>query len=408
MSTALRHLRARPAESFLVIALFVLALVVRWEGVRESTVDIRIFSSWYHQLLVAGRWRGLDAQIGNYNAPFLYVLVVATYLPGSTALKLKFGFMLFDLLVAFFTYRLVALRRPGTRIPTLAALVVLFLPTVAINASLYGQMDSMWASMALGGAYFLIRGRHWVAVGMCTLAVALKPQGIFILPLLLLAVLAGHLRWYKLLAGPVLYVLLDVPAMLIGRDPIELLTIYEPSRQSHWSSELSANAPSFFTFFPVTTRIHTLQGLGYVFTVVLILGLCYAVVARRVPLTPSIIVTSAALFAIQMPYTMTGMHERYFYLGDILSLMVAFYRPRLWFVPVLVQAASLLSYVPFLFGDAAHGPFVPEMLLSTLMGAALVTLWYTLARDVIAFVPPVAEPVPAPAKEERDLALSRP
>lgn len=406
MPTALRRLRARPAESFLVIALFALALLVRWEGLRESTVDIRIFSSWYHQIVVGGHYRALDAQIGNYNAPFLYLLVVASYLPGATAIKLKLIFMMFDLLVAFFTYRLVALRWPGTRIPTLAALVMLFLPTVAINASLYGQMDAMWASTALGGVYYLIRGRHWVAVGMCTLAVALKPQGIFILPLLLLAVLAGHLRWYKLLAGPVLYVLLDVPAILLGRDPVELLTVYEPSRQSHWSSELSANAPSFFTFLPVTSRVPTLQSLGYVFTAALILGLCYAVVARRVALTPPIIVTSAALFAIQMPYTMTGMHERYFFLGDILTLVVAFYRPRLWFVPVLVQASSLLSYVPFLFGAAPHQPFVPEMLLSVLMGAALMTLWYTLARDILAAAP-VAGPAALEVAEPRDLALSR-
>ena len=406
MPTALRRLRARPAESFLVIALVVLALLVRWEGLRETTTDIRIFSSWYHQIAVGGHYKALDTQIGNYNAPFLYLLVVASYLPGPTAIKLKLIFMMFDLLIAVLTYLIVDLRRPGTRIPTLAGLVMLFLPTVALNASFYGQMDAMWAAMALGGVYFLIRGREWLAVALCTLAVALKPQGIFILPLLLLAVLAGHLRWYKLLAGPVIYVLLDVPAILLGRDPIELLTIYEPSRQARWASELSANAPSFFTFFPVTTRIHTLQGLGYLFTAALLLGLCYAVVARRIPLTPPLIVTSAALIAIQMPYTMTGMHERYFFLGDVLSLVVAFYRPRLWFVPVLVQVSSLLSYVPFLFGEAPHRAFVPEMLLSTLMGAALVTLWYTLARDIAAAVP-----TPAPAAEQpavSEPALSRP
>jgi Gpi18-like mannosyltransferase len=395
MSTALRRLRARPAESFLVIALFALAVLVRWQGLWETTWDIRIFESWYHQIMDAGQYKALDRQIGNYNAPFLYFLVLATYLPGAAAIKLKIIFMVFDALVAYFTYKIVAVRWPGTRIPTFAALIMLFLPTVAMNASFYGQMDSMWASMALGGVYFLLRGRQWPAVVMCTLAVVFKPQGIFILPLLLLAVLAGRLRWYKLLAGPVLYVLLDLPAMLLGRDPVELLTIYDPARQADWVSELSSNAPSFFAFFPVSTRITTLQSLGYLFTAALILGLCYAVVVRRVPLTPSIVVTSAALFVIQMPYTMTGMHERYFYLGDILALLVAFYRPRLWFVPVLVQVASLLSYLPFLFGELPHESFIPEMVLAALMGGALVTLWYTLARDIAAPVPaPVARATP--------------
>jgi hypothetical protein len=33
------------------------------------------------------------------------------------------------------------------------------LPTVVVNASLYGQMDAMWASFALGGVYLPARGR---------------------------------------------------------------------------------------------------------------------------------------------------------------------------------------------------------------------------------------------------------
>jgi Gpi18-like mannosyltransferase len=414
MSSVLRRLRANPAESFLLIALFALALLVRWAGLHESTWDMRTFTQWYHQLVAGGRIRALDKEIGNYNAPFLYLMVIATYLPGAVAIKLKAIFMLFDLLLAYFTYKIVAVRWPGSRLPVFAALVMLFLPTVAVNASFYGQMDSMWASTALGGVYFLIRDRPWLAVAMCTLAVAFKPQGIFILPILLLAVLAGRLKWYTLLAAPVLFVLLDLPAILIGRDPVELLTLYDPARQAKWTAQLSASAPSIWAYFPVTVRLETLQNLGYLFTAALILGVCYVVVARKVPLTPTVIVTSAALFVIQMPFTMTGMHERYFFLGDVLSLVVAFYRPRLWFVPILVQVASLLSYEPFLFGGFKHGPFVPMAVLATLMGAALVTLYYTLARDVLA-TPAVApgpaaaeEPAPAAGEDKTPALATRP
>ncbi|MGX6602620.1 glycosyltransferase 87 family protein [Micromonosporaceae bacterium Da 78-11] len=411
MPTVLGRLRAKPAESFLLIALFALAVLIRWVSRDEFTWDMRTFATWYHQLVAGGRIHAMDQEIGNYNSPFMYLVLLATYLPGPVLLKLKAIFVLFDVLLAFFTYKIVALRWPGTRIPIFAALVMVFLPTVAINASFYGQMDSMWASTALAGVYFLLRDRQWLAVTMCTVAVAFKPQGIFILPILLLAVLAGRLRWYKLIAGPVVFLLLDLPAILLGRDPVELLTLYDPARQAKWVSELSASAPSIWEYFPVSVRINTLKDLGYLVTVALILGLCYAVVARRIELTPEIVVTSAALFVIQMPYTMTGMHERYFYLGDVLSLVVAFYRPRLWFVPLLVQAASLLSYLPFLFGSFKHGPFVPMMVLSTLMGAALLTLWYTLARDILTGTPrpeqtptPRAEPVESEttAKDQPD------
>ena len=73
------------------------------------------------------------------------------------------------------------------------------------------------------------------------------------------------------------------------------------------------------------------------------------------------------------------MHERYFYLADVLAVVLAFHRPRLWYVPLLVQAASLLSYGPFLFGRDA--PLIDPMILGTLMLAALVACAYHLVRE---------------------------
>jgi hypothetical protein len=76
------------------------------------------------------------------------------------------------------------------------------------------------------------------------------------------------------------------------------------------------------------------------------------------------------------------MHERYFFLADVLTVVLAFYRPRLWFVPLIVQAASLLSYLPFLFWDEPHGPFVSLKVLATMMLAALLITGYALLHDL--------------------------
>ncbi len=42
------------------------------------------------------------------------------------------------------------------------------------------------------------------------------------------------------------------------------------------------------------------------------------------------------------------MHERYFYLADVLSIIYAFYFPRYFFIAVIMQLCSLLSYAPYL------------------------------------------------------------
>jgi hypothetical protein len=52
------------------------------------------------------------------------------------------------------------------------------------------------------------------------------------------------------------------------------------------------------------------------------------------------------------------MHERYFYLAEVLTVIAAFYLPRrLWYVPVLVQVASFLAYLTVLF--AGGGSMFP-------------------------------------------------
>jgi Gpi18-like mannosyltransferase len=272
--------RKHSKELLLLAALALLAVLVRFAGRHEVTEDMRIFYAWSEQLRAAGGWRGLDQEIGNYNAPFLYLLALTLYLPGATLIKIKLVWVVFDVVLAFFTYKIVELRRPGWRVPAIAALIMMFLPTVVINASFYGQTDAMWAAFALGGVYFLLRDKPWWAVSMCTVALAFKPQGIFIFPLLGLLVLLGRLPWKSLLAVPAVYLALDLPAILLGRDPIELLTIYNPGRQAVHTPGLASNAPSVFAFLPVSGRVETLRSIGYVLTAALIVGIYYVFVAR--------------------------------------------------------------------------------------------------------------------------------
>jgi uncharacterized membrane protein len=71
------------------------------------------------------------------------------------------------------------------------------------------------------------------------------------------------------------------------------------------------------------------------------------------------------------------MHERYFYMADVLSIVVAFYRPRLWLVPVLVQFASFFSYLPFLFGRRGAETTVIgfPVLAAAMLVALILVVW---------------------------------
>lgn len=79
---------------------------------------------------------------------------------------------------------------------------------------------------------------------------------------------------------------------------------------------------------------------------------------RRPELTPTRIVLLATTSVILVPYLLPGMHERYFCLADVLSVIAAFHLPRrLWYVPILVQISSFGSYLQYLStqGDMGGG-----------------------------------------------------
>ncbi|MCU7723784.1 hypothetical protein ODJ79_08675 [Actinoplanes sp. KI2] len=371
------------SEWLLLAALAGLAVLARRAGWFIKTNDMTIFSWWAQDMRAAGGWRGIGREIGNYNVPFLYLLAAVIYLPGSLIVKLKAIFVMFDVLLAFFTYKIVALRFRDRRAPAAAALGMLLLPTVVINASWWGQMDAMWASFALGGLYFLMRDRPWVAMSLCAVSLAIKPQAIFIFPLLLLLALGGRLRWRTFLAVPAVLAVLDIPALLAGRSPMDLLTVYAPDRQTHQISALTLRAPSLYAFFDAGRRVETVRVLGYVFTAAVILAIIYVLIVRNVEITRERLVTYAALFAIAMPFLLPGMHERYFFLADVTTVLLAIYKPRLWPVPVLVQAASLISLGPYLFGGRTP-QMLPLVVPATLMLAALVTLLHHVLKDAFA------------------------
>jgi Gpi18-like mannosyltransferase len=107
----------------------------------------------------------------------------------------------------------------------------------------------------------------------------------------------------------------------------------------------------------------------------------------------------ATMFVVLAPFFLPSMHERYFYLADVLSVVVAFHHPRrLWPVPLLVQFASAFSYVPFLSqGGPGSGETaaVPFWILALAMLAALALLAWDLfgARAEYSQPPALLKPI---------------
>jgi Gpi18-like mannosyltransferase len=367
----------------LIVALVVVAAGVRYVGFALVSPDYEAFiRPWAEFIATHGGFSALSEEFANYTMPYLYLLTgmvwLDEHLPVTLLTLVKLVSVGFDAMLAYYAARIAGLRHPGRLIPAFAGIVVALLPTVVLNGSYWAQCDSIYSAFTVAAVYHLLRDRPWTAMVLVGLAFSFKLQTVFFFPVLLVLVLAGRVRWYQLPVVPAVYVLLAVPAWLAGRPFADLMLIY--AEQSGQYGSLTLNAPSVYAFVKAAPVVpDSLRSAGILLAVAAVLVLAYTVLARRVALDPPGIVLLATASCILVPFLLPGMHERYFMLAEVLAVVAAFWMPRkLWHLPVLVQFATFLTYLSYLFRSGTS--MVDLRFLAVLMFAALVVAAAHLLR----------------------------
>jgi Gpi18-like mannosyltransferase len=86
----------------------------------------------------------------------------------------------------------------------------------------------------------------------------------------------------------------------------------------------------------------------------------------------SALLAFATVSVLLLPFLLPQMHERYFYLAEIFSLLLACLSVRMVWVAAAIQFASAITYLVEFLNDVALPIGLP--ILSLIMGAALVGL----------------------------------
>ena len=335
------------------VALALLAFAARYSVLDYVTLDYRDFlSRWVEYFRVNGGFAGLSRQIGNYNIPYLYFLALFSYSSIDDLYLIKLLSILFDVLLAWGAALLLghftksAARRMGV------FFTALMLPTVFLNGALWAQCDSIYVALALLGIYCALDDRPVLSMVLAALSFGFKLQAVFILPVYAVLWIYGKFSWKHFLVFPAAYVVLVLPAVLLGRPFAETLTLYLDQTASIGIG-LNYNSPSVYALFQYTLPAEyndLASSVGVVCAFVYmaaVLGVCLAFRGR---LTDRAVLGAAVLLIIGIPFLLPHMHDRYFFAADILSVVLAFAAPMYAAAALLVQFASLLGYHAYLKG----------------------------------------------------------
>ena len=268
----------------------------------------------------------------------------------------------FIAILSFAIYQIVLVSSGSRRRAATAGALVCVAPTPLVNAFAWGQADCIFTSFLALFVLFAIKRAPVAAAAMFGASLAFKPQGIFLLPLLLYLILAKQMKIWHLVLLPMMYLVMMVPAAIAGRPWLDLVTVYVGPFQE--LSKLAIDAANLWRIVGRLELVDDRTGLLIGCAAAGLAGAAIAISALRLQPGPRTIVLVAALSSALMPYLLPKMHDRYFFVADIMTLTVAFVIPRVWVTVPLLQVGSLLSYLPYfgLSGRASVYAVVPVTL----------------------------------------------
>lgn len=426
------------ARGLTLAGLAVAAVALRWQFVDVQSGDYRTFvSRWYAFLQAHGHLAALrDDTFSNYNTPYLVLLTLAGYLPAPALVAVKAISVLGDLAVAWVGSRIVAVVRPGSAWPPVGAFAaVLLLPTVVMNGGVWGQCDSLYAAAGLTCVLACLRGRPWAASAWFGVSLAFKLQAMFLLPVLIGVLVVNRHRLVPLAGAVGTFLACLVPALLAGRGLASQLMVYPtqvadpagttvpgeaasaalgrrgpaggtpppgPLSPGHGGGAPGAftlndgqsfthNAPTQYAWLPAHAPL-AWKYTGLALTAAVLLAFGIWLIRRRRVLSPGQILLVAATATLLVPICLPEMHERSFYLGEVLTVLAAFADRRFALPAVGIQLASVSTYLAYLLDR----PLVPLSLAAAVAVPSAALAAVLLVRALSPAVGPGHDLTPSP------------
>lgn len=325
-----------------LILLTVLGMALRLCGFSFEGVDYRAsLLPWFEDFQKYPGLTGLAHFQGDYNIPYVTLLCVLSWLPVPPIVSIKMSSILFDYFTAILLAVMVKEASPQEqklKNSLLAYGIFLCSPVTVINSGYLAQCESMWTALALL-SFWLILKDHPAAGMLCFgFAFAVKPQGVFILPLLL--ILYFYKRSFSLLHFfwiPVGIELLCIPGIIGGCSPDVFYRFFK-MMMGHYPF-VYYYYPNFWTYLKEAPYyVFGKVAIFSAFLVLLIFAILFVKSRRKHSMGDYLEYISFTSMTCAM--ILPCMHERYNYMGETVLAACAILRPRYRLPALLLVLAS--------------------------------------------------------------------
>lgn len=336
-----------------ISSLIVLALVIRLFLIKHSGLDVVVYVQWYDFIKLHGGLSAFKYNFADYNVPYLYLLLLATYIPFDKLIVIKIISISFDFILAFFAYKIMRLKFKEGLLPFFTSITILFTPTVFINSSYWGQTDAIYTSFLLMMLYFFMTNKNSLGYFLFAISFIIKPQAIFLLPIVGLIFISKKINYKDILALISPYIIFTIPVLFIGRSIFYIIDQFK--LQAGLFKGIVYNAPNITQWFPQDQGQY-FKPIAVILTLAATLLICFVVFLSKKKLNFDLLLKLSLLFSIIWPFFLPGMHDRYTFISEILSIMFAYCYKKYFYIPILICLSSFFVYMNVLFNRVTFNP----------------------------------------------------
>ena len=348
----------------IILVVLAVGLVARYAVVRYSTNDISgIVFNWMDQIRGLG-FKNMWQVKADYSPLYIFMIALFTLLPDGPKVTeygqayylydmyyLKTVQFVFDILLAFGIFFVIHRITKNKWLSTIGFAISFLLPVQAVNSGMWGQCDGFYTCMFVWAIYLIMARKSWAGNILVGLALAVKLQAVFILPLLVYLWVKRKTHIWDLLFMAIGFFVTFIPYWILGSG---FLTPFKfISAQVGGYSNLTLGAGSIWHLFeyrhypsnvPLLSRFALFIGLG-------LIGIFFIIIfARRIKLNNEAIITVGTFLIGIVPFFLPHMHERYFYALDVLVVAYCLVRKKHYYLIPLMQVSSGIAYYHYLSG----------------------------------------------------------
>lgn len=327
-----------------LIALYIRSVMIKF----ESGDYIYFLSGWFDQLKLAGGLKGLSNFPGDYNAPYMTIMAILTYLPFSKILLIKSVSIIFDFILAISSGVLAYKLSKGNKFIALSVYtVLLFLPNTLLNSAMWGQCDSIYTSFIILSIIFLFDEKYVLSFIMLGISFAFKLQFIFVLPVYIILYLTN--KKYSIinfLFIPLMNIILCLPAIIAGNPIKNILKIYLNQTRTY-SDRLVLNFPNIYNIINGNAEI--ISSVAKIFTIAAFGMLLFYVLSNKIKWNNKKILNLIILSVVICTYFLPSMHERYLFVGEILAVIYYFVYKEKGYMALTINLIAIITYSNYLF-----------------------------------------------------------